>query len=138
MKRVLFVTLFTFVFAFAMVGCGGGNNIGPVQATGTSTTVQFGDATNDQIVKFELTVSSITLTGATGTSNTSNLLSAPVEFEFVHSAGTMEPVSLSKVPAGTYSSATFTVSNPEVVVVNGTTPTKIPATLASGTVNVNF
>jgi hypothetical protein len=61
-----------------------------------------------------------------------------VEFEFVHSAGTLEPVSLSKVPAGTYSSATFTVSNPEVVVVNGTTPTKIPATLASGTVNVNF
>lgn len=138
MKRVLFVTLFTLVFAFAMVGCGAGNNNGPIQATGTSTTVQFGDATNDQIVKFELTVSSITLTGATGTSNTSNLLSAPVEFEFVQSAGTLEPVSLSKVPAGTYSAATFTVSNPEVVVVDGTTPTKIPATLASNTVNVNF
>ncbi|HKW75435.1 MAG TPA: DUF5666 domain-containing protein [Terriglobales bacterium] len=139
MKRVLFVTLLTFVFAFAMVGCGGGNNIGPVQATGTSTTVQFGDATNDQIVKFELTVSSITLTGATGTSNTSNLLSAPVEFEFVQSAGTMEPVSLSKVPAGTYSAATFTVANPEVVVVNGTTPTKLTnVTLNSTTVNVNF
>lgn len=138
MKRVLFVTLFTLVFAFAMVGCGAGNNNGPIQATGTSTTVQFGDATNDQIVKFELTVSSITLTGATGTSNTSNLLSAPVEFEFVQSAGTLEPVSLSKVPAGTYSAATFTVANPEVVVVDGTTPTKIPATLASTTVNVNF
>lgn len=136
MKRVLF-TVLSVVFAFAMVGCGGGNN-SAVQATGTSTTVQFGDATNDQIVKFELSVSSITLAGAAGTSNTSNLLSAPVEFEFVHSAGTLEPVSLSKVPAGTYSSATFTVSNPEVVVVNGTTPTKIPATLSSGTVNVNF
>jgi hypothetical protein len=122
-----------------MVGCGGGNVNSPVQATGTSTTVQFGDATNDQIVKFELTVSSITLTGAAGTSNTSNLLSAPVEFEFVHSAGTLEPVSLSKVPAGTYSSATFTVSNPEVVVVNGTTPTKLTnVTLNSTTVNVNF
>lgn len=140
MKRVLFVTLFSAVFALAMVGCGaGGNNA--IQATGTAATVQFGDATNDQIVKFELTVSSITLTGATGTADTANLLAHPVEFEFVQSAGTMEPVSLSKIPAGTYSAATFTVSDPDVVVLNGATPpapVKIPATLSSTSVNVTF
>jgi hypothetical protein len=137
MKRVLFVTLFSIVFALALTvaGCGGGNN-SQLQATGASTTVQFGDATNDQIAKFELTVSSITLTGANGTANTGNLLSAPVEFEFSHAAGALEPVSLSKVPAGTYSSATITWSDPEVVTVNAGTPTKLTVSPTSGTANV--
>ena len=136
MKRVLFVTLVSVVFAFALTlaGCGSGNN--PVQATGASTTVQFGDATNDQIAKFELTVTSITLTGANGTANTANLLAAPVEFEFSHTAGTFEPVSLSKVPAGTYSAASISWSNPEIVTVNAGTPTKLTATPTSGTANV--
>lgn len=136
MKRVLFVTLVSVVFAFALTlaGCGSGNN--PVQATGASTTVQFGDATNDQIAKFELTVTSITLTGANGTANTANLLAAPVEFEFSHTAGTLEPVSLSKVPAGTYSAASISWSNPEIVTVNAGTPTKLTPTPTSGTANV--
>lgn len=136
MKRVLFVTLVSVVFAFALTlaGCGSGSN--PVQATGASTTVQFGDATNDQIAKFELTVSSITLTGANGTANTANLLAAPVEFEFSHTAGTFEPVSLSKVPAGTYSAASITWSNPEIVTVNAGTPTKLTVSPTSGTANV--
>lgn len=139
MKRVLFVTLFSVVFAlaFALVGCGSNGN-GPVQLTGTGTTVQFGDGTNPDIAKFELTVSSITLTGSGSTANTANLLAAPVEFEFSHSAGTFEPVSLSKVPAGTYSAASITWSNPEVVVVNAGVPTKLTASPASGTINVTL
>lgn len=138
MKRVLVVTLFSVLFAlaFALVGCGGGNNA--VQLTGTSTTVNFGDATNDQIAKFELTVSSITLTGTGGTATTANLLAAPVEFEFSHSAGAFEPVSLSKVPAGTYSAATLTWSNPEIVAMNGGVPTPVTASPTSGTANVTF
>jgi len=139
MKRVLFVTLVSVVFALALTlaGCGGGGNNNAVQATGASTTVQFGDATNDQIAKFELTVSSITLTGANGTANTSNLLASPVEFEFSHDAGALEPVSLSKVPAGTYSAATITWSDPEVVTVNAGTPTKLTVSPNSGTANVS-
>lgn len=137
MKRVLFVTLVSVVFAFALTlaGCGGGGN-NSVQATGASTTVQFGDATNDQIAKFELTVSSITLTGSGGTANTANLLAHPVEFEFSHTAGTLEPVSLAQVPAGTYSAASITWSDPEIVTVNAGTPTKLTVTPTSGTANV--
>jgi hypothetical protein len=138
MKRVLFVTLFSIVFALALTlaGCGGSNNNGPIQTTGASTTVQFGDALNDQVAKFELTVSSITLTGSGSTANTGNLLAAPVEFEFSHSAGTMEPVSLSKVPAGSYSAATITWSNPEVVALVANVPTKLTPSPTSGTANV--
>ena len=141
MKRVLFVTLFSVVFALALTlaGCGGSSNgTGPVQATGTSTTVQFGDATNDAVAKFELTVSSITLTGVSPTSNTNNLLASPVEFEFSHSAGAMEPVSLSKVPAGTYSGATVTWGSPEAVALVNGVPTKLTPSPTSGTANVTF
>jgi hypothetical protein len=137
MKRVLSVTLFSALFAFVLTGCGGNNN-SPVQATGSSTTVQFGDATDPSIAKFELTVSSITLTGAGGTANTANLLAAPVEFEFSHAAGAVEPVSLSKVPAGSYSAASITWSNPEVVQIVNNVPTKLTPSPTSGTVNVTF
>jgi hypothetical protein len=100
--------------------------------------VQFGDATDPSIAKFEMTVSSITLTGAGGTANTANLLAAPVEFEFSHAAGAVEPVSLAKVPAGTYSAATVTWSNPEVVQIVTNVPTKLTPSPTSGTVNVTF
>lgn len=120
-------------------GCGGGSNKPmPVQTTGTMVTLQTGDAVNDQIAKFELTVSVITLTGASGTPNTANLLAAPAEVEFTHSAASMEPLTVAHIPPGTYSSATLTVSNPEVVAIIGGAPTKLNATLSSTTVNVAF
>jgi hypothetical protein len=109
-----------------------------VQMTGTMATLQTGDALNDQIVKFELTISSITLTGTGGTANTANLLSGPAEVEFTHEAGSFEPLSLAHVPPGTYSGATMTVSNPEVVAIIGGVPTKLTATLSSTTVNIPF
>ena len=138
MKRSrLAVSVFLFVSALVILGCSVSNNP-PFQATGTLTTIQTGDAVNDQIVKFELTISSITLTGVSPTATTGNLLAKPSEIEFVHEAGTLEPLTVAHVPAGTYNGATLSVSNPEVVVVIGTTPTKVPATLSSPTVNVTF
>lgn len=137
MKRVLLISLFSVVFALALTGCGGSNN-NPVQVTGTSTTVKFGDATNDQIAKFELTVSSITLAGSGTTAATANLLAAPVEFEFSHAAGAFEAVSLSKVPAGSYSGATLTWSNPEIVTIANGVPTKITPSPTSGTATITL
>lgn len=136
MKRVSLFFLITLAVALALTGCGGGQH--SVQMTGTMATLQTGDALNDQIVKFELTISSITLTGANGTANTSNLLSSPAEVEFSHEAGTFEPLSLAHIPPGTYSGATMTVSNPEIVAMINGTPTKLTATLSSTTVNTSF
>jgi hypothetical protein len=118
-------------------GCGGTSQ-NPVQLTGTPMTLQTGDAVNDQIAKFELTISSIILTGANGTADTANLLSGSAEVEFSHQAGTFEPLTLAHVPPGTYSGATVTVSNPEVVAIVGGVPTKLTATLSSTTLNVTF
>jgi hypothetical protein len=140
MKRVPFVTLFSVVFALALTlaGCGGSNSVPPLQTTGTSAQIGFGDAVGDNLVKLEMTVTAITLTGVAPTANTGNLLAAPGEMEFVHTAGTIEPFSVGKIPPGTYSSATLTVSNPEITVVNAGVVSKPAATLSSGTINVTF
>lgn len=137
MKRVFSFTLLSVVFALLLTGCGGGSkNI--VSAGAGQLIVQTGDAVNDQIAKFELNISSITLTGVSPTTTTANLLSKPAEVEFTHQAGTFETLTLANLPPGTYNGATVTVTGAEIVVINGTTPTKVPVTLSSGTVSVTF
>jgi len=138
MKRVFSFTLLSVVFALLLTGCGSGNNTLTATPGSGNVTIQTGDAVNDQVVKFEMTISSITLTGVSPTATTANLVSKPGEVEFVHQAGTLEPFTLANVPAGTYSGATITVSDPDVTVVNAGVPTKIPATLSSTTINVTF
>jgi len=137
MKRLFLFPLIALASILLVIGCGDAKK-NPVQMTGTMTMLQTGDAVNDQIVKFELTISSITLTGTGGTANTANLLSGSAEVEFTHEAGTFEPLSLAHVPPGTYSGATMMVSNPEVVAIIGGVPTRLNATLSSTTVNIPF
>jgi hypothetical protein len=138
MKRVFLFTLLSVVFALLLTGCGGGSQPNVVSAGAGQLSVQTGDAVNDQLAKFELNISSITLTGVSPTATTANLLAKPAEVEFTHQAGTLEPLTLANLPTGTYNGATVTITSAEVVVINGTTPTKVPATLSSGTVNVTF
>lgn len=137
MKRIIPLMFLSAPLVLLLAGCGSSNHVttpvGP-----SNLTIQTGDAMNDQVVKFELTVTSIVLTGTGGTSNTPNLLSRPTEVEFEHEAGTFEPLSLANVPQGTYSGATIMVSNPEVVAVVNGVPTKLTATLSSSTINVTF
>jgi hypothetical protein len=137
MKRSFVFSLIVLALTLLVIGCGSAG-MTPVQMTGTMAMLQTGDAVNDQIVKFELTISSITLTGTGGTANTANLLSGSAEVEFTHEAGTFEPLSLSHIPPGSYSGATMTVSNPKVVAIIGGVATKLNATLSSGTVNITF
>jgi hypothetical protein len=137
MKRVYLFTLLCVVFALLLTGCGGGST--PIVSTGAGQVVlQTGDAVNDQIAKFELNISSITLTGVSPTATTANLLAKPAEVEFSHEAGTFEPLTLANLPPGTYSGATISVTSAEVVVINGVTPAKVPATITGGTVTVTF
>jgi predicted small secreted protein len=137
MKRVYLFTLLCVVFALLLTGCGGGSK-NTVSTGAGQIVLQTGDAVNDQIAKFELTISSITLTGVSPTATTANLLAKPAEVEFSHQAGTFEPLTLANLPPGTYSGATISVTSAEIVVINGTTPTKVQATISSGTVTVTF
>jgi hypothetical protein len=117
---------------------GAGMGMNPPATMMFNAMLNTGDAVNDQILKFEITVSSATLTGVSPTPTTANLLSKPAEVEFVHEAGTFEPLAAINLPAGTYSGATFTISNPEVVVLNAGAPISVPVTLTSTTVTAVF
>ena len=137
MKRYLLLAV-AMVAMILATGCGGTGNL---NAGPTNATINTTDGLNDQIVKFELSVSALTLTGSGTTATTGNLLSKTSEVEFVHQAGSFEPLALVNIPPGTYSGASLTVSNPEVVVLNNAVPpapVKIPATLTSGSVTVTF
>jgi len=138
MKRVYLFTLLCVVFALLLTGCGGGGSTNQVSTGAGQVVLQTGDAVNDQIAKFELNISSITLTGVSPTATTANLLAKPAEVEFSHQAATFEPLTLANLPPGTYNGATITVTGAEVVVLNAGVPTKIPATISSGTVTVTF
>ena len=118
-----------------VTGCGSNNNQ-TSSASAAGTVVNFGDAPNDKIIAFELTINAITLTGGSNPS----ILAKPTEIELTHDMAAFEPLSLVTVPNGTYTAATLTVSNPEIVIVDPTTKavTKLTATLSSTTVNVPF
>jgi len=88
MKRYMFFTVATVALMLYVAGCGG--NTSRITAGPTNATINTSDAVNDQIVKFELTVSSLTLTGSGGTATTGNMLSKSAEVEFVHQAGSFE------------------------------------------------
>jgi Domain of unknown function (DUF5666) len=138
MKRYLLLTVVTLGLVLA-TGCGGSNSV--TNAGPTNATINTTDGLNDQIVKFELSVSSLTLTGSGGTPTTGNLLSKTSEVEFVHEAGSFEPLALVNIPPGAYSGASITVGNPELVVLNNAVPpapVKIPVTLTSPNVTVTF
>jgi hypothetical protein len=141
MKNVMIFLFLSCVLV--STGCGGyvanyaPNGIVPAMMA-VNATLNTGDAVNDRILKFELHVSSVALVGMFPTMTSTNLLSKPAEVEFVHQAGTFEPLALVNIPAGTYSGATLTVSNPEVVVLNSGVPASVPANLSSTTVMVIF
>jgi Domain of unknown function (DUF5666) len=127
---IVFVAL---ALLLAVTGCGSSNT---KNATAAGTVINIGDAPSDQIIAFELTINNVTLTGGSNPS----VLAKPTEVELVHNTGTFEPLSLASIPNGTYTGATLTVSNPEIVIVDPTTKavTKLNATLASSTVNVTI
>jgi len=137
MKRVYLFTLLCVVFALLLTGCGGGSK-NQVSTGAGQVVLQTGDAVNDQIAKFELNISSITLTGVSPTATTANLLAKPAEVEFSHQAGTFEPLTLANLPPGTYNGATITVTGAEVVVLNAGVPTKVTATVSGSPVSVTF
>jgi hypothetical protein len=88
----------------------------PVATAGVTTLVNMGDAPADRVIGFEVTVGPITLTPTSGSAVT--VLSATRRIELTHLSGTNETLGLVKVPQGTYTGASITVSNPEIVFLN--------------------
>lgn len=110
-------------FTLTAIGCGGGSSSSsnPGQITNppptqtTATQVKIGDAPADRVTSFEVTVGPITMTPSSGSPFT--VLSGTRRLELTHLSGTSEPLALLDVPQGTYSSASMTVSHPEVTFI---------------------
>jgi hypothetical protein len=104
-----------------LFGCGGtssSQNPNP-QPNTTAFQVNLGDAPSDRLVAVSMTIGSMTLTNGGGGNVTVVSSSTPVEM--MHLMGTVEPISLMKVPQGTYSGATVSISSAIVLYMDPTT-----------------
>jgi hypothetical protein len=100
------------------VGCGGGASAPPITATSSSAVqIKMGDDPDDSVLAFELTVNSVVLSKQGGGSVSALL--TPTTLELTHLADTNQPLSLLNIQQGTYTEAQISVSNPEIVYLNG-------------------
>ena len=106
-------------------GTGGGN---PTPAGSTAMQVAIGDAPSDWIMAFGMTVNSITLTNSTG--GTVSVMPTATPTEMMQLMATLQPISATNVPQGTYTQAQVSVSNITMGYMNPTTHAYTQATMA--------
>ncbi len=119
MKKLLGISL---LIALSMLAasCGSSNS-----STASSTSAQPGavfvtgeDAPLASVVGFDVTISSITLAGKNGSPQ---VLSTATTVDFARLLGLRSPLAFNAVPADTYTSATFALSNPVISYVDMST-----------------
>jgi hypothetical protein len=108
----------------ALTGCGGGSaakSTLPTAANAQSAavTVNVGDSPDDRVAALEVTIASISLINNSGIAVP--VLASPIQIELRHLAGTFRPISLSSVPAGTYTQANVQLSAAEITVLDPAT-----------------
>lgn len=106
----------------ALTSCSGGSTAKstPIaNAQSAVVTVNVGDSLDDRVAALEVTIASISLMNDSGTAVP--VLTSPVQIELRHLAGTFHPISLSSVPAGTYTQASVQLSAAEINVLDPAT-----------------
>ena len=127
------------------IGCGGGSHASAAMGTGTGTgtgtgggtptttgstamQVAIGDAPSDWIMAFGMTVNSITLTNSTG--GTVSVMPTATPTEMMQLMATLQPISATSVPQGTYTQAQVSVSNITMAYMDPTTHAYTQKTMA--------
>jgi hypothetical protein len=122
MKRFLGIAL---LLAIAMleVACGSSSTSSMTPTPSSQSPAVFvtgEDAPLASVVGFNVTINSITLTGSKGSPQ---VLTTATTVDFARLLGLRSPLAFSAVPADTYTSATFSLSNPVISYVDmSTTP----------------
>jgi hypothetical protein len=129
MKRILGIAL---LLALALLGasCGSTNSSTTLSSQSPAVFVTGEDAPLASVVGFDVTINSITLNGNNGSPQ---VLSTPTTVDFARLLGLRSPLGFNTVPADTYNSATFSLSNPVISYVDMNTN---PPTLS--TINGTF
>lgn len=109
-------------------GSGGSTTNSITNASAQSTTFNIGDAPLNGVLAFEVTINNITLAGANGTVS---VLTNPAKVEVSHLAGTFEPLTLTKIPADTYSQISVTFGAAELLFLPAGSSTPVHLDIAA-------
>jgi hypothetical protein len=113
MKRFLAITTLLALMALA-VACGGGTSTGGGNSQ-SAVFVTGEDAPLPSVVSFFVTINSITLSNSSGSVT---VLSTPTTVDFGRLVGLRSLLGFNTVAPGTYTSATFNISNPVINYIN--------------------
>ncbi len=111
MKKFLGIVL-SFALALLGVGCSSSSNSSTSSSQPANVFVTGEDAPLASVVGFDVTINSITLNGSNNTS--AQVLSTATTVDFARLLGLRSPLGFNSVAAGTYTSATFSLSNPVI------------------------
>ncbi len=124
--------------AALLAGCSGAtpSSVVSPMVQATNVPVLLTDSPSTQLLSFELTVSSITLTNTAG--KTVTVLSHPARIEATHLNGVSEPLLTLALPQDTYTSAVIGYSNPDVTYLNPSNVATEYSNTNSGSATVTF
>lgn len=140
MKRLFLLLALVALIALTFAACGGGSTSSNNNPSNSQAQVYVTgeDAPLPSVISFYITINSIVLNNSTGSQT---VLSTPTTVDFGRLMGLRSMLGFNKVAPGTYTSATFSFSNPVIYYVSMTpTPTVTPmnGTLTNPTVTVGF
>ena len=135
--RFTLTLLTVLMLIILLASCGGGSSSQPLAQNNATVQVNVGDAPSDRLVAFAMTINSMTFTNSGGASV--SVMSSAATMELTHLMGTMQPVSLMKIPQGTYTDATINLSSMGIVYMNPSTGQMVQQTITGPiTAKVNF
>lgn len=118
MKRIIGIAL-ALGLAMLGVGCSSSSTSNSSSSQPAAVFVTGEDAPLASVVGFDVTINSITLNGANNAS--AQVLTTPTTVDFARLLGLRSPLAFNAVSAGTYTSATFSLSSPVIAYVDMTT-----------------
>jgi Domain of unknown function (DUF4382)/Domain of unknown function (DUF5666) len=111
----------------AASGCGGGaSSTTPTQPQSGSVFVNGTDAPLPSVVSFQVDITGMTVSD--GVNPPVSVLSGTQTVDFARLNGLHTLLDLNSIPAGTYTSVTVTLANPEIMYLNVTNPQTTPPT----------
>ncbi len=127
-KKWLVGSVLTALVAALTIGCGGGSSSSttPVQAQSGSLFVNATDAPLPSVVSFQVDVTGMTVSD--GTNLPVSVLNGTQTVDFARLNGLHTLLDLNTIPAGTYSSVSVTLANPQIGYLNVTNPQTNPPT----------
>jgi hypothetical protein len=121
------IALLFLISAVMVSGCGGGGSMTtPVQAQNGSVFVTGTDAPLPSVVSFQVDITGITVSD--GTNPPVSVLSNTQTVDFARLNGLHTLLDLNSIPAGTYTTVTVTLANPQIGYLNLTNPQTNPPT----------